>query len=197
MPALERHDVTGEIVWIGRTQDRSVTLRSEVTTAAELTFDGMVGEDHGHATRPSCGRVTGLYPRGTEIRNTRQLSVVAEEDLAAIAADMGVDRLDPADIGASIVVRGIPDFSFLTPSSRLQAPSGATLTVDMENRPCHLPAAPLDQSHPGAGTGFKTAAKGRRGITAWVERPGSIALGDLLTLFVPAQRAWEGLGRLI
>ena len=191
MPALERHAATGEIVWIGRTPDRSATLRSEALTSVALTFDGMVGEDHGDATRPSCGRVTALYPRGTEIRNTRQVSIVAEEDLNAIAAEMGIDMLDPADIGASIVVRGIPDFSFLTPSSRLQVPSGATLTVDMENRPCHLPAAPIDQAHPGLGKRFKAAAKGRRGITAWVERPGAIAVGDTLALFVPVQRAWQ------
>lgn len=191
MPALERHAVTGEIVWIGRTPDRSATLRSEAITSAELSFDGMVGEDHGHGTRASCGRVTALYPRGTEIRNTRQVSVVAEEDLIAIAAKMGIAALDPADLGASIVMRGIPDFSFLTPSSRLQVPSGATLTVDMENRPCHLPAAPIDQVHPGLGKRFKAAAKGRRGITAWVERPGAIAVGDQVSLFVPAQRAWQ------
>lgn len=191
MPALERHAATGEIVWIGRTLDRTATLRSETLTSADLTFDGMVGEDHGHATRLSCGRVTALYPRGTEIRNTRQVSVVAEEDLIAIAAEMGIVTLNPADIGASIVVRGIPDFSFLTPSSRLQVPSGATLTVDMENRPCHLPAEPIDQAHPGMGKRFKNAAKGRRGITAWVERPGAIAVGDQVSLFVPAQRAWQ------
>lgn len=190
MPALERHDLTGEVVWIGRTQDRSATMRSEPMAAVDLTFDGLPGEDHGRGTRPSCGRVAALYTRGTEIRNTRQLSVVAEEDLVEIAHKMGVPAVDPADIGASIVLRGIADFSFLPPSSRLQAPSGATLTVDLENRPCNLPAEPLDAVHPGSGKRFKAAAKGRRGITAWVERPGRIAIGDSLTLFVPAQRAW-------
>lgn len=192
MPALEALDLTGEITWIGRTADRGATLRSVALDAADLTFAGLPGEDHGTETRPSCSRVAHLHPRGTEIRNTRQLSVVAEEDLAAIAAAMGLARLDPADIGATLVVRGIPDFSHVPPSTRLQAPSGATLVVDMENLPCHLPAAVIDEAAPGKGKAFRTAAKGRRGVTAWVERPGRIAPGDALRLFVPAQPAWKG-----
>lgn len=192
MPVFQLHPATATITWLGITPDRSATLRSEALGSAELTFAGLAGEDRGTLTRPSCGRVTNLYPRGTEIRNTRQLSVVADEDLRAIAAHMGVDQIDPADIGATIVLRGIPDFSYLSPSSRLQAPSGATLTIDVENRPCHLPAEPLDASHPGKGKLFKSAANGRRGVVAWVEREGPIAVGDTLKLFVPTQRAWSG-----
>lgn len=191
MPVFRAHELVGEITWIGRTADRAATLRSERTMSAELTFEGLEGEDHGRLTRPSCGRVTALYPRGTEIRNTRQLSIVSQEDLSFIAEKMGVPSLDPADLGASIVVRGIPDFSFLPPSSRLQASSGATLTVDVENQPCHLPAKPLDAAHPGKGKLFKAAAKDRRGLVAWVEREGRIAIGDTLNLFIPAQRAWN------
>ncbi len=192
MPAIDKHSLVGEITWIGCTPDRSATFRSAPLSSAELTFEGLVGEDHGALTRASCARVRGLYPLGTEIRNARQLSVVSEEELSEIAAAMQVEKLHPEDLGASIVVRGIPDFTFLPPSSRLQAPSGATITVDMENRPCHLPAKPLEDTYPGRGSLFKAAAKNRRGVVAWVERPGSIALGDSLSLFVPVQRTWSG-----
>jgi hypothetical protein len=34
------------------------------------------------------------------------------------------------------------------------------------------------------------AAKGRRGITAWVEREGEWRLGARIRLHVPAQRPW-------
>ncbi|MEM6634253.1 MAG: sulfurase [Pseudomonadota bacterium] len=192
MPALLTTSFRGEVVWLGRVADRSEDLVSRALERAELRFSGIDGEDHGGLTRPSCSRVIALYPRGTEIRNTRQLSVVSSEELAEIARAMNIDRLDPAWIGASVVVRGIPDFSHLPPSSRLQAPSGATLTIDMANRPCHLPAAPIDREIPGAGRNFKTAARDRRGVTAWVERAGEIALGDTLRLFVPDQRPWSG-----
>ena len=32
---------------------------------------------------------------------------------------------------------------------------------------------------------------GRRGVVAWVERPGVLELGQSLTLHIPDQRAWE------
>jgi hypothetical protein len=52
---------------------------------------------------------------------------------------MGLPGLAAQVFGATMVLRGIPDFTRIPPSSRLQdEDSGTTLTVDMENRPCHL-----------------------------------------------------------
>lgn len=190
MPALIPSDVTGTVVWLGRVADRAAGLRSEPLAAVVATFAGIEGEAHGGATRASCSRVAGLYPRGTTIRNVRQVSIVSAEELAAIAARMELDRLDPSWIGASMVVEGIPDFTHVPPSARLRFASGATLTVDMENRACHLPSKVIDAAAPGFGPAFQTAAQGRRGVTAWVEREGPIAIGDAVSLHVPAQRAW-------
>ena len=134
-----------------------------------------------------------LYPeRGTEIRNTRQLSIVSAEEVAEIAETLGLDDLPPELLGASLVVSGVADFSHIPPGTRLQAPSGATITVDVENGPCNLPAREIETDHPGHGKAFKAAAQGKRGVTAWIERPGRIALGDPLTLFLPDQPAWAG-----
>ncbi len=191
MPALKPTDITGEIVWIGYVSDREASLRSQETKEARLTFAGIPGEIHGGLTRPSCSRVVSQHPRDTEIRNVRQLSILSLEELAEIAADCGIDALDPALVGASMVIEGIPDFTHLPPSSRLQLPDGATLVVDMENRPCHLPAKPINAAHPGAGDRFKQAAKGKRGVTAWVEREGLCRVGDAVTLHVPDQRGWS------
>ncbi len=193
MPALKPTDFTATVTWLGRVTDRDAALSSTPLEAAELTFAGIAGEVHGGETRPSCSRVLSQHPRGTTIRNVRQLSVLSEEELDAIAATIGLDRLDPALVGASLVLRGLPDFSHVPPSSRLQAPSGATLVIDMQNRPCHLPAREIDALAPGHGKAFKTAAEGRRGVTAWVEREGRIALGDVLRLHIPDQREWRPL----
>jgi MOSC domain-containing protein YiiM len=156
-----------------------------------VSYAGIAGEEHAGLTRPSCSRVVAQYPKGTEIRNVRQFSVLSVEELAAIAAKMGVARIDPAWVGASLVVEGIPDFTHLPPSSRLQGPDGVTLVVDMENRPCHLPAKVIDAHLPGVGGRFKAAAQGRRGVTAWVEREGVLRLGEMLRLHVPDQRGWR------
>lgn len=192
MPALKKTDVTGRIVWLGLVADRAAGLPSAPVDRINARFSGPEGEAHGGLTRPSCSRVLGQYPRGTEIRNTRQFSILSAEELAEIAERMGVARLDPALVGASMVVEGIPDFTHLPPSSRLQGAGGATLVVDMENRACQLPAPFIEAAHPGRGAAFKSAANGRRGVTAWVEREGVFALGEAVTLHIPDQRAWRG-----
>jgi MOSC domain-containing protein YiiM len=119
--------------------------------------------------------------------------VLSAEDLAAIARDMGVERVDPAWVGASLVLDGIADFTHVPPSSRLQTEGGTTLVVDMENRPCHLPAKVIDEDAPGFGKAFKAAAQGRRGVTAWVECEGVLRLGDVMRLHIPDQPVWPHL----
>lgn len=193
MPALKKTGYEAEIVWLGTVPDRAAALASAPATTLELGFAGPVGEDHGGETRPSCSRVLGLYPRNTPIRNTRQLSVLSEEEVAAIAADMGLDALDPAWLGTTMLLRGLPDFTHIPPGSRLQGPDGCTITVDMENRPCTLPARPIEGRHPGFGARFKAAAKGRRGVTAWVEREGTVELGQAIRLHIPDQPVWAHL----
>lgn len=193
MPALMATDFHGEVVWLGRVADRDAALAAEPLEAVELDWGGIEGEAHGGVTRASCSRVLDQHPRGTEIANVRQLSVLSHEELEAIAAEMGLAALDPGLLGASLVLRGLPDFTHLPPSSRLQAPDGATLVIDMENRPCQLPAREIEAVHPGFGRAFRRAAEGRRGVTAWVERPGALRLGDAMRLHVPDQRPWEHL----
>jgi MOSC domain-containing protein YiiM len=194
MPALLPTGFSGRITWLGvvASEDRKA-LVAEARDALDLTFAGIAGSVHGGVARLSCSRVTAQHPKGTPIRNERQLSILSVEEMGQIAARMGLDTLDPARLGASIVIEGIDDLSHLPPSSRLQAPSGATLVVDMQNRPCILPARSIDTVHPGYGRAFKPAAEGRRGVTAWVQREGRIALGDRLTLHVPDQRVWAHL----
>ncbi|TDK48022.1 MOSC domain-containing protein [Antarcticimicrobium luteum] len=190
MATLKLTEHEGEVVWLGHVPAGG-TLRSRPVERLELGFNGVSGGRHEGENRPSCSRVLNLYPRDTEIRNVRQLTILSEEELAGIAATMGEDSLDPALLGASIVLRGIPDFTHLPPSSRLQSTGGTTLTVDMENLPCVLPGREIEAVHPGKGAAFKPAAEGRRGVTAWVERPGPLALGDRLRLFIPSQRPWN------
>jgi len=192
MPALIKTESRARIDWLGRVPDRTARLHSAPLKRVELGFDGLRGEAHGGLVRPSCGRVTGLYPRGTEIRNTRQISLMSGEELARIGAEIGVDDLPPELLGVNILLSGLPDFSHVPPSARLLADTGACLTIDVQNRPCILPGREIEAAFPGHGKAFKAAAKGARGVTAWVERPGTLALGDHLTLFIPDQRGWLG-----
>ena len=195
MPALIPTEFEGVIIWIGVVQAALGVLPSQAETEVFASFAGVAGEVHGGVTRASCSRVTGQYPRGTEIRNVRQFSVLSAGELALITEGMGLEGLDPSLLGASLVISGIPDFTHLPPSSRLQFDGGATLVVDMENRPCTLPAREIEAVHPGFGKAFKSAATDRRGVTAWVEREGVLRLGAKVRLHVPDQRAWDYLAQ--
>lgn len=191
MPSLKPTKVTGTITWLGYVPHRN---EPQLTTVAldemAVDFGGYAADCHAGLTRPSCSRVVSQHAKGTEIRNTRQFSIVSAEENAEIATDLGLDTLDPHWIGASIVISGIPDFSHLPPSSRLQTQDGVTLIVDMENRPCQFPAMTIEDAKPGQGKDYKAVAKGKRGVCGCVERPGVLRLGDTVTLHVPDQRAW-------
>ncbi|EEB85962.1 MOSC domain-containing protein [Roseobacter sp. GAI101] len=190
MPALIPTDHYAIITWLGIVPDRAAALKAQSRESLNLSFAGPEGEDHGGLTRPSCSRVLSQHPRDTVIRNTRQMCVMSAEEIAAIAAGMGIASLDPVYMGATMVIEGISDFTHVPPSSRLQGPSGATIVIDMENRPCTLPSREIEADMPGLGKAFKPAAKDRRGVTAWIEREGILQVGDRLRLHVPDQRAW-------
>jgi hypothetical protein len=193
MPVLKPTDFVGRITWLGLVRDRSAQLEAEAVAELTASFAGPVGEDHGGLTRSSCSRVVAQYPKGTTIRNTRQFTILSVEELAATAAKMGLDHLDPALVGATMVIEGIPDLTHLPPASRLQVADGATLVVDIENRSCQLPAKPIEARHAGFGAKYKSAAAGRRGLTAWVEREGVFRLGDAIRLHIPDQPIWAHL----
>jgi hypothetical protein len=193
MPALVPTDHHGTIVWLGRVTQPvgpDLLIHGEPLAEMPLTFAGFAGEVHAGLTRAACSRVKAQHPKGTVIRNSRQVSLVSAEEMAAVAEELGLGAFDYAWAGAGVVIAGIPDFTHLPPSSRLQAEDGTTLVVDMENHPCIEVAKTIERAQPGHGKAFKAAAKGRRGVTAWVEREGTLRLGVRVQLHVPRQRAW-------
>lgn len=190
MSMLTPTPIVGRVVWLGLVRDRAAGLRSEPVERVEVGFEGFAGEAHGGLTRRACVRVKRQYPKGVEIRNARQLSIVSAEEMATVAAALGLDALDPRWLGANMVVEGIPEFSWVPPSSRLILPSGAGLVVDMQNAPCRFPAEEIEKARPGRSRGFAKHAAGRRGVVAWVERPGAVALGDAVALHTPPQRLY-------
>ena len=199
MPALVPTTRTARVVWLGfqPVPVEKLVITSQPVEVMPLSFAGYAGEVNAGETRPSCSRVLKQHQRGTTIRNVRKLCVVSAEEMAEVARDMGLAAMDYAWVGASLVLEGIPDLTHLPPSSRLQGPDGVTLVVDMENLPCQEPAVTIEKARPGLGKGFKAAAEGKRGVTAWVEREGVLRLGDVVMLHVPAQRAWAHPGRAL
>ncbi|WP_181703985.1 MOSC domain-containing protein [Chthonobacter albigriseus] len=168
-------------------------FRTRPVAALKLTFQGIAGDGHSGFTRKSGGREP-WYPRGTEIRSGRQISIISEEELAAVAAALSLPTVDAGVIGANLVIRGVPRLSFLPAGTRISFESGAVLVVEACNAPCRLAGRALADAHPGRDDlelGFVSAARRKRGVVASVERPGDAAAGRI-TVKIPEQWIWEG-----
>lgn len=171
-----------------------------------LTYDGIEGDYHARATRLSGGREP-WYKRGTPMRNERQLSILSREELAVIADNLGLPRVEAGWIGGNLVLEGIPDMTYLPPRTLLFFEGGVTLRVDGHNAPCRSAGAELARHVGASRTGgplagpvegavdwgrtdmalaFVEAAHMKRGLVAWVEREGVIKPGEAVTA-----KVWE------
>lgn len=161
-----------------------------------LGFDGIEGDFHAGATRRSGGREP-WYPRGTEMRNERQLSLVAADELAVVAERMGIAEVKPEWIGANLLIEGVPHLSMLPAGSLLFFKGGVTVKVDAQNGPCRLAGRSVAENarmadHEAGALLFPKAAKRLRGLVAWVEKPGIIRAGEEISVRVPEQWIYRG-----
>src|SRR5260370_38483152 len=77
------------------------SIESSKIARVRATFEGLEGDTHRGLTRRSDVRVP-HYPRGTIIRNTRQGSILSEEELAEVAARLEIPHIVPAWEGANL-----------------------------------------------------------------------------------------------
>ena len=111
---------------------------------------------------------------------------------ALVADRMGIAEISPEWIGANLVLDGIPHLSMLPAGALLFFKNGATVKVDAQNGPCRIAGkqgalrAGLADIEGGALL-FPKAAKRLRGLVAWVEKPGRLALGEEVSVRVPEQ----------
>lgn len=173
------HKLTGTVraVLVARQAHTTISERQD---QVNVSLDGFEGDRHSGLMRPADSR-TPFYKRGTPIRNTRQVSLVSEEELAQVAAELGLPELRPEWVGANLLVSGIPAFSLLPAITRLFFSGGAVLLTTGENLPCSGMGRDLQKLFPdvpGLAEGFPRSALHRRGLVAVVEHPGLICQGD-------------------
>ena len=182
--------IVGTINAVFSTQDKGrLGFQSTQVDALTLDLEGIVGNRHRGWTRGADARVPYL-PRGTMIRNERQLSIVSAEDLAVIAARLDIPHLDPRWIGANIVVTGFSNFSYLPRGTHLMLPGKAILILTDQNAPCTLAGEAVAKhvlGRPEIKMQFPALAQGLRGVVATVEHPGNIAAGMTVEARLPAQ----------
>jgi hypothetical protein len=151
-------------------------FRTVSVDALTVDLQGIPGDRHYGFTRKAGARER-WYERGTDMRSGRQLTLVSVEDLAEVAATMNLPTLQPAWLGANILVTGIPHFTLLPWGTRLFFEGGAVLVNEGDNAPCRFAGAEIARACPdraGLDMLFVKAARDRRGILASVERAGEI-----------------------
>jgi hypothetical protein len=159
-------------VFLGLQAGSLVTTRQPQVNA---TFAGFEGDLHAGITRKADSR-TPFYPRGTEMRNDRQVSIVSVEELAQIAEALGLPELRAEWLGANLLLAGIPYLTRLPPGTRLFFAGGATLVIQSENLPCTNPGKVIaaQTGQPEIVNKFVKSAGDRRGLVACVEMPAII-----------------------
>ena len=161
------------------------------TEALDLGFEGIAGDFHAGTTRRSGGREP-WYGRGTEMRNERQVSIVASDELRLQSAGMKLAEVKPDWIGANLVIDGVPRLSMLPSGTLMFFAGGVTLKVDGQNHPCRLAGRAVAENarmadHEAGALMFPKAAKRLRGLVAWVEKPGRVTRGEAVSVRIPEQ----------
>lgn len=183
--------MTGEHVLIGKVEavmilEPHAEIVSSRIESVEVSEAGFEGDRHAGLTRPATGRDKDV-PRGTPLKNMRQVSLVSSEELQQVSVELEVEEVRPEWLGANLALSGIPDLTKIPEGSQLLFQGGAELIVTGENLPCASPGRELQERNPELGglqSRFPKAAMGRRGLVAWVRTPGRISIGDRVEALV-------------
>ena len=182
-----KHKYSVKVDGLFRTPD-SDHFYTKAVEKIVLDFGGIPGDRHYGMTRISGGRERYL-PRGTELRNRRQLSLVSIEEMRPLAERLGVDYTPlPGQIGANILLSGMDNLTKLPAGALLMFETGAVLHCEGENHPCRFPGEFIESQYKhvtGMVTTFAREATGCRGLVASVERLGEIQIGETVKILLP------------
>lgn len=157
--------------------------------ALDLTFEGIEKDRHGGTVRRSGGREP-WYKRGTPIRNDRQISILCPLELRETAEALEMTELRAEWLGGNLVIERISRLSWLPPRTLLLFDGGASVRIEGDNAPCRKAGRALVALHPDRPElerSFVKAARRRRGLVGWVEKPGRVMRGEALQARLPEQ----------
>ncbi len=142
----------GELAWIGLRPSRKAPMQI-ANVAALIAGRGIEGDHY-----------------DTQRNGPRQVTIIAAEDIVAIAAFLGRDCIMPDVVRRNLVTRGI---NLIALKGRRFRIGSTLLETSGECAPCSRMETDL-------GPGGYNAMRGRGGITARVVDGGSIRLGDVV-----------------
>ena len=173
-----------------------LTLSKTAQSSLKFAFDGIVGDRHRGLTRKAWEQ-TDKQPGGTERRNERQWSAVAQEDLDKVSQALSLAKpLSAGDVAVNLSVSGIPDFSRLPRGTIFNFEGGVVLMVEEYNPPCSRMSQHIAEGHEtaiGAPLGeadFIEASKFSRGLVGVVEVPGVVSVGEGVSIAPEVLPKW-------
>ncbi|HTM69011.1 MAG TPA: MOSC domain-containing protein [Candidatus Binatia bacterium] len=203
MTTIAPFELRGRVEAVLVSRDPATSVSFPARKAQFLRGHGVKGDGHA-GVRLADVRERELLgfglPKGIEVANLREFSAVSVEDLAAIAAAMGVPSIVPGSLGENLVLSGIPRLTELPTGTMLffqkndASKRTAVLLVWRENGPCTAPGEAIQAQHPGIpglAAKFPKAAAGLRGVVGSVYCSGFVHEGDEVIVKVPAQRPYE------
>lgn len=171
-------------------------VKSRKCDSLHLTQDGIEGDKHFGRMKKAGVREKVFATKGDTVLNTRQVSIVCPKELSEIAQSLEIPEIFPEDMGANILLAGLPSLTLLPASTYLVFPSEAVMYVTAENAPCILPGAEIAFRNSGGdgvikralnAASFPKAAIHKRGVVAMVIKPGIVRPNDAVRAFVPGQ----------
>lgn len=179
--------LNGTVQAVLLTQDPHLmgSVRQPMITA---DLRGLVGDKHFGMTYASDAHIP-QHPRGTEIRNDRQITIISVEEMAQVSVDLNVPEIKPEWMCANLLLEGIPNLTQLPPSTRLYFSQGTVVVIYLENLPCSNVGNIIQKQYrrPGLSDQFVKVCLHRRGLLACVERAGVISAGDTFRAEIPEQ----------
>lgn len=175
---LQQLTFTGKVEQLFIGEQREAGIAKKPTNKVKCMAGGIEGDCHARLTYASGGREKSITPKGTEIRNLREVSIASTEEVKSTFEDMDITGFHAGDLGVNILLSGIPNFTQLVAGTVLKFSNGVQLYITMQNTPCAIPAKALRDNLPEQqkdnANGFVAAARGRRGQLAFILREGII-----------------------
>jgi MOSC domain-containing protein YiiM len=142
----------GRLVWIGLRPSRAATMISS-GSALLIAHQGIEGDRY-----------------KTQRDGARQVTLIAAEDIAAIASFLRRQEVSPTLLRRNFVTQGV----------NLNALKGRSLRIGNARLEVSGDCAPCSQMEANLGPGGYNAVRGRGGLTARILEGGEVRIGDAI-----------------
>ena len=187
---LVKSKYIGTITWLRRVSAPEVNIRSQAVKTTETNFDGILRVSF--RSNPLLLRAChdASYKRHRNLKHPSTINLVSRRkcrDCRAYQTKRTRPKL------AWRIYHHRRNSWFKTYSTRFVAANNGGYHFDNRSKKCALQFTGQRNRNrsPWPWLSIQSLVKGRRGITAWVERPGPLSLGDAVHLLIPTQPQWQ------